>query len=95
MKDYFKKSHIYKKFEGEKIKEKLEDEEASKVDDKMDAMQSKYMDLMKKYGFVLAQVNKQNDIAKHLEEMSKKMPKEDLIMIPEDKTSNAQANATI
>ena len=58
MKDYFKKSHIYKKFEGEKIKEKLEDEEASKVDDKMDAMQSKYMDLMKKYGFVLAQVNK-------------------------------------
>jgi hypothetical protein len=38
MKDYFKKSHIYKKFEAEKIKEKLEDEEATKVDTKMDAM---------------------------------------------------------
>ena len=95
MKDYFKKSHIYKKFEAEKIKEKLEDEEATKVDTKMDAMQSKYMDLMKKYGFVLAQVNKQNEIAQHLEEMSKKMPKEDLIMIPEDKTSTAQANTTV
>lgn len=95
MKDYFKKSKIYKKFENEKVKEKLEDEEAKKVDDKLDAMQTKYMDLMKKYGFVLAQVNKQNEIAQHLEEMSKNMPKEDLIMIPEDKNSIAQSNSTI
>jgi hypothetical protein len=98
MKKFFKKSKIYKKYENEKIKEKLEDEEAENTSGQVEGMKTKYMDLMKKYGFVLAQVNKQNEIATQMEEMSKKMPKEDLIMMPEDKsnqTVQAQANKTI
>jgi hypothetical protein len=63
MKEYFKKSKIYGKYKNEKEKEAAEDEKAREIIVEMGAMKAKYMDLMKKYGFVLAQVQKQNDVA--------------------------------
>jgi hypothetical protein len=85
MKNFFKKSEIYKKFDSKKIKDAIEDAKAGETTGKLQAMKSKYTDLMKKYGFVMAQVNKQNEIATNLLEMSQQMPED----------HHAQVNATV
>lgn len=86
-----------------KDNEIYEDMEAKKTADSVGAMSTKYMDLMKKYGFVMAQINHQNDIAFKLEQMKnaagkEQTPIEDLIMIPNQPSLNAssaaQANIT-
>lgn len=91
MKEYFKKSKIYKKYEAEKIKEQIEDAKAGETTASIQAMKQKYVDLMKKYGFVLSQVSKQNEIAVQMEEMTKKMPNEEMTIMTQGENIGAMA----
>jgi hypothetical protein len=57
MKDYFKKSKIYKKYENERPKDAIIESHDRESLDAVTGIRHKYIDLMKKYGILLDKVS--------------------------------------
>jgi hypothetical protein len=57
MKDYFKKSKIYKKYENERVKDAIIESHDRESLDAVTGIRHKYIDLMKRYGILLDKVS--------------------------------------
>jgi hypothetical protein len=57
MKDYFKKSRIYKKYENERLKDAIIESHDRESLDAVSGIRHKYVDLMKKYGILKDKIN--------------------------------------
>jgi hypothetical protein len=57
MKDYFKKSKIYKKYENERVKDAIIESHDREAMDAVTGIRHKYLDLMKRYGVLKDKIN--------------------------------------
>lgn len=74
MKDYFKKSKVYKKYNRERELEAKEAAKEKQVQEEIVAMKEKYMKMMDRYGLLLKKYQKENEAA---DKMLKDAPKEE------------------
>jgi len=59
MKQYFKKSKIFKKYKDERLKDQVIDNEEREAYENVHYVKQKYVDLMKKYGLLKDKVDLQ------------------------------------
>lgn len=74
MKNYFKKSKVYKKYDRERALEAKEAAKEKQVQEEIIAMKEKYMKMMDRYGLLLKKYQKENEAA---DKMLKDAPKEE------------------
>lgn len=67
MKDYFKKSKIFKKYKEERVKDQVIDSSDREAYENVHYVKQKYVDLMKKYGILKDKVELQLAAADELE----------------------------
>lgn len=67
MKQFFKTSNIYKKYQQEKVDEAQEDQMNQETEESVADLKSKFMNLQSKYSALQTKVEQQNDLAMKLQ----------------------------
>jgi len=77
MKDYFKKSKVFKTYKDERVGDAIIESHDRESLDAVTGVKHKYVDLMKRYGVLLDKIKTQGDVADKLE--AKEEKKADLV----------------